>query len=161
MRLLTYAAIVCTAAAAPCDIFAGGGTPCVAAHSTTRALFASYFRPLYRVQRLGDNATVDVKPRVAGGVADVAPQDALCHGAACVIAVIFDQTTNANDISPAAFHVHKVGTDKPVNASRDPLTLGGSKVYSAYFEGGMGYRNDRAVGTAVGERNDILSISII
>ena len=26
----------------PCDIYASGGTPCVAAHSTTRALFGSY-----------------------------------------------------------------------------------------------------------------------
>jgi hypothetical protein len=32
--------------AAPCDIYAKGGTPCVAAHSMTRALFASYAGPL-------------------------------------------------------------------------------------------------------------------
>ena len=29
-----------------CDIFATGGTPCVAAHSLTRALYASYDGPL-------------------------------------------------------------------------------------------------------------------
>ena len=33
----------------PCDIYAGAGTPCVAAHSTTRALFSSYNGPLYQV----------------------------------------------------------------------------------------------------------------
>ena len=26
----------------PCDIYATGGTPCVAAHSTTRALYGAY-----------------------------------------------------------------------------------------------------------------------
>ncbi|MFD0070261.1 arabinofuranosidase catalytic domain-containing protein, partial [Streptomyces sp. NPDC127574] len=31
----------------PCDIYAGAGTPCVAAHSTTRALFSAYNGPLY------------------------------------------------------------------------------------------------------------------
>ncbi|KAG5992685.1 Alpha-L-arabinofuranosidase, partial [Claviceps lovelessii] len=33
----------------PCDIYAGGGTPCVAAHSTTRALYKAYTGPLYQV----------------------------------------------------------------------------------------------------------------
>ena len=33
----------------PCDIYAAAGTPCVAAHSTTRALYASYSGPFYRV----------------------------------------------------------------------------------------------------------------
>ena len=31
----------------PCDIYAAAGTPCVAAHSTTRALYAAYNGPLY------------------------------------------------------------------------------------------------------------------
>ncbi|MEU6721290.1 arabinofuranosidase catalytic domain-containing protein [Nonomuraea sp. NPDC046802] len=38
-------------------MYAAGGTPCVAAHSTTRALYASYNGPLYRVRRASDNAT--------------------------------------------------------------------------------------------------------
>ena len=33
----------------PCDIYAAGGAPCVAAHSTTRALYAAYNGPLYQV----------------------------------------------------------------------------------------------------------------
>lgn len=32
----------------PCDIYAAAGTPCVAAHSTTRALYASYSGALYQ-----------------------------------------------------------------------------------------------------------------
>ena len=30
------------AAAGPCDLYFKGGTPCVAAHSMTRALYAAY-----------------------------------------------------------------------------------------------------------------------
>ncbi|WP_221891597.1 arabinofuranosidase catalytic domain-containing protein [Microbispora sp. KK1-11] len=40
----------------PCDIYAAGGTACAAAHSTTRALFASYNGPLYQVQRASDHS---------------------------------------------------------------------------------------------------------
>jgi hypothetical protein len=35
----------------PCDIYATAGDPCVAAHSSTRALYASYNGPLYQVLR--------------------------------------------------------------------------------------------------------------
>ena len=38
----------------PCDIYGAAGTPCVAAHSTTRALYASYNGPLYQVKRPSD-----------------------------------------------------------------------------------------------------------
>jgi len=45
---------------APCDIYAAAGDPCVAAHSTTRALYASYNnRPLYQVLRQSDGNAVD------------------------------------------------------------------------------------------------------
>src|SRR5215831_9412927 len=44
----------------PCDIYAAGGTPCVAAHSTTRALYASYNGPLYQVMRLSDSKTRNI-----------------------------------------------------------------------------------------------------
>ena len=50
----------------PCDIYAAAGKPCVAAHSTTRALYASYNGPLYQVLRQSDGKTLDigvVRPR--------------------------------------------------------------------------------------------------
>ena len=40
---------------APCDLFASGGTPCTAAHSTVRALYNSYAGPLYSVKRVGSD----------------------------------------------------------------------------------------------------------
>ena len=45
------------AAKCPCDIYAAGGTPCAAAHSTVRALYATYNGPLYQVKRLSDLKT--------------------------------------------------------------------------------------------------------
>ncbi|MEV4326968.1 arabinofuranosidase catalytic domain-containing protein, partial [Microbispora rosea] len=59
----------------PCDIYAAGGTPCVAAHSTTRALYGAYNGPLYQVRRSSDNATRDIGVLSAGGVANAAAQD--------------------------------------------------------------------------------------
>ena len=44
----------------PCDIYAAAGAPCVAAHSTTRALYASYNGPLYQVMRQSDGKTLDI-----------------------------------------------------------------------------------------------------
>ena len=43
---------------APCDLYAAGGTPCVAAHSTTRALFAHYNGPLFEVVRSSDKVAL-------------------------------------------------------------------------------------------------------
>ena len=56
------------AAGLPCDVFAEHGTPCVAAHATTRALFADYAGPFYAVRRLSDNATLNVSVLRPGGV---------------------------------------------------------------------------------------------
>jgi hypothetical protein len=49
-----------TSAQGPCDIYAAAGTPCVAAHSTTRALYAAYNGPLYQVKRASDGATTNI-----------------------------------------------------------------------------------------------------
>ena len=44
----------------PCDIYAAAGNPCVAAHSSTRALYASYNGPLYQVMRQSDGKKLDI-----------------------------------------------------------------------------------------------------
>src|SRR3954471_8257809 len=62
----------------PCDIYAAGGTPCVAAHSTTRALYGSYNGSLYQVRRASDNTTRDIGVLTAGGYANAAAQDSFC-----------------------------------------------------------------------------------
>ena len=58
----------------PCDIYAAGGTPCVAAHSTTRALYGTYNGPLYQVRRASDNTTKDIAVSVAGREMSVSGQ---------------------------------------------------------------------------------------
>src|ERR1700730_5920576 len=60
----------------PCDIYAAAGTPCVAAHSTTRALFGAYSGNLYQVKRASDGATTNIGTLTAGGYANAATQDA-------------------------------------------------------------------------------------
>ena len=44
----------------PCDIYAAAADPCVAAHSSTRALYAGYNGPLYQVLRQSDGKTLDI-----------------------------------------------------------------------------------------------------
>jgi hypothetical protein len=51
----------------PCDIYAAGGTPCVAAYSTVHALFSAYNGNLYQVERASDNATLNIGTLSAGG----------------------------------------------------------------------------------------------
>src|SRR5579862_6083936 len=85
----------------PCDIYAAAGCPCVAAHSTTRALYASYNGPLYQVMRQSDGKTLDigvVQPSAtqAGGYADAAAQDAFCANTYCWITTIYDQSGHGN-----------------------------------------------------------------
>ena len=85
----------------PCDIYAAAGDPCVAAHSTTHALYASYVGPLYHVLRQSDGKTLDigvVQPVAspvpdAGGYANAAAQDTFCANTYCWISTIYDQSS--------------------------------------------------------------------
>src|SRR3954468_11141745 len=74
----------------PCDLYAAASTPCVAAHSTTRALYAAYDGPLYQIKRQSDGAVKDIgvvppSGSDAGGYADAAAQDAFCSDTICLI----------------------------------------------------------------------------
>ena len=85
----------------PCDIYASAGTPCVAAHSTTRALFAAYDGPLYQVRRASTNTTTNIGPISTGGAANAATQNSFCSGTTCVITEIFDQSGHGNNLTDA------------------------------------------------------------
>ena len=144
-----------------CDIFqaAPEGVPCVAAHSTVRALYAKYDGPLYQVRRASDNETQDVPVLTAGGFANAASQDKFCADTDCVIWRIYDQSPNANHLDiapPGGAHEQE---DSPVNATREKLTVGGHEVYGAFFEGGQGYRIDKGNGVAQG--NDPETIYVV
>ena len=82
----------------PCDYYGAAGTPCVAAHSTTRALYSAYAGPLYSVTRASDMKSKTITTLVAGGFADAASQDAFCKATDCTVEIIFDQSPKGNDL---------------------------------------------------------------
>jgi len=136
----------------PCDLLAST-TPCVAAISTTRALYGAYAGPLYEVTRASDKKQMDIG-LVRGGYANTAAQDKFCSGTTCTITKIYDQTPNNNDLTPAppggaAKGPGPDGYDAPAVANALPAMVGGHKVYGIAILPGMGYRNDTAKGTAV------------
>jgi hypothetical protein len=145
----------------PCDIYAAGGDPCVAAHSTTRALYASYNGPLYQVLRQSDRKTLDIgvvqpKGSDAGGYANAAAQDAFCANTYCWITTIYDQSGKHNDLTqpPRGGYSGPAmgGYDNIPVADMAPITVMGHKVYGVFIEPGMGLREDDAKGTAVDDQ---------
>ena len=83
----------------PCDIFESGATPCVAAHSMMRALYAAYSGPIYQVIRASDNTSLDIKTIAPGGPANAAAQDTFCKGTSCIVAQFYDQSPHGNHIA--------------------------------------------------------------
>jgi non-reducing end alpha-L-arabinofuranosidase len=150
--------------AGPCDIYAAAGDPCVAAHSTTRALYSSYKGPLYQVLRQSDGKTLDigvVQPVAspvpdAGGYADADAQDKFCANTYCWISKIYDQSPKHNDLTQAprgGFSGPALGglNNLPL-ADMAPITIMGHKAYGVFIEPGMGLRQNDVKGTAVDDQ---------
>jgi hypothetical protein len=145
----------------PCDIYAAASAPCVAAHSTTRALYASYNGLLYQVLRQSDGTTLDVgvvpaTASDAGGYANAAAQDAFCANTYCWISKIYDQSPKHNDLIQAprgGFSGPAMGgfNNLPV-ADLAPITIMGHKAYGAFIAPGQGLRQNDAKGTAVDDQ---------
>ncbi|KAI1262864.1 alpha-L-arabinofuranosidase B [Xylariaceae sp. FL1019] len=142
------------ATAGPCDIFASGGTPCVAAHSTTRALYSDYSGPLYQVLR-SDGSTKDIGVCSQSGSADISSQYAFCARSACLISKglpltirkIYDQSGNDNDLTAApsggnAVGLGIAGSDQLADASAAQVMVNGRPAHGVYVSPGVGYRND-------------------
>ncbi|KAM0722106.1 hypothetical protein Q7P37_001547 [Cladosporium fusiforme] len=153
---LATVAVISLANAGPCDIYASGNTPCVAAHSTTRALYNAYNGRLYQVKRDSDGATTDIKALTAGGVANAASQDSFCAGTTCLISIIYDQSGRNNHLAQAppggaASGPEANGYDNLASATGAPVTLNGQKAYGVFISPGTGYRNNAVSGTAKGD----------
>ena len=137
-----------------CDIYAAGGTPCIGAHSTTRALFASYNGPLYQVQRTSDKAYTDIGLLSAGGYANAATQDSFCANTSCTITKIYDQSSNHNDMPISWGGYWKGpgvnGADVGADAKALPVTVGGHAAYGVKVSPGVGYRVDNAKNAPTG-----------
>lgn len=148
----------------PCDIYATAGAPCVAAHSTTRALYGTYDGPLYQVMRRSDKKTLDIGvvrssssiSSFAGGYADASSQDKFCADTICWITKIYDQSPKRNDLIQAprgGFNGPALGgfNNLPI-ADMAPVTIMGHKVYGVFIEPGMGLRLNDVKGTAVDDQ---------
>ncbi|MDG4821714.1 arabinofuranosidase catalytic domain-containing protein [Asanoa sp. WMMD1127] len=129
--------------AGPCDIYASGGTPCIAAHSTVRALYGAYNGNLYQVRRSSDNSTRNIGVRSAGGTANAASQDSFCGGTTCVVTVVYDQSGRGNDLWYQGSSVVPGSTQsRPAIATSESLTIGGNAAYSLYINPGNSYWRD-------------------
>lgn len=133
-----------------CDILETAGTPCVAAHSVVRVLYANYSGPLYRILRESDHAGLDIGAHYSG-FAKADEQDTFCNHTSCFILRIFDQSPQRNHLDTAPAGGACRFPLSPVNASRHQISVGGNFAYGAYFEGKMGYRIDHTSGVATGD----------
>jgi hypothetical protein len=137
----------------PCDIYAAAKTPCVAAHSTVRSLYAKYSAALYEVKRASDNTTRNIG-LLADGYANAATQDAFCASTTCIITRIYDQSPRHNDLAIASGGHYKGagpnGSDLGAAADALPVAAGGHQVYGVSISPGMGYRNNHTSRVAVG-----------
>jgi len=149
-----------SSAGGACDVYARGGTPCVAAYATTRALYSAYSGNLYQVRR-PDGKTLDIKPVAAGGTADAASQDAFCTVAgACRISILYDQSGKGNHLTKAPGGNKDYGPygDSEAVADALPIQMNGKKVYGVHITPGswtapgqVGYRNTATNGIAKGD----------
>lgn len=135
----------------PCDIYATGATPCVAAHSTVRALYGSYNGPLYQVRRKSDGKTMDVGVLKPGGFANSAAQDSFLSGTTGTISIIYDQSPKGNNLTLAPGG-QRGTADVEANATALMLKVGSHAVYAVYVTAGVAYRNDKAVSVATGDQ---------
>ncbi|MFD2422726.1 arabinofuranosidase catalytic domain-containing protein [Amycolatopsis pigmentata] len=135
------------ASSLPCDIYAAAGTPCVAAHSTARALYSGYNGSLYQVRRASDGATAEIGLLSPGGYANAVSQDTFCAHTSCLITVVHDQSPQHNDLT-----IEGPGTaggqDSGANAAALTAVAGGHKVFGVYIAPTTGYRHYVGAGVA-------------
>jgi hypothetical protein len=130
------------AATGPCDIYKEGGTTCIAAHSTVRALFAAYEGPLYQLKRNSDNTTKDITPISAGGPANGNAQDDFCKNTSCFITKVYDQSGKGNTLESQTSESSMGGRDNPTAAGTETFMLAGKKVYALYIKPANSFWHD-------------------
>ncbi|KAF2163466.1 carbohydrate-binding module family 42 protein [Zasmidium cellare ATCC 36951] len=111
------------------------------------SLFDSYNDPLYQIKRGSDNQTLPIYPLQAGGIANASAQDSFCANTTCVISIIYDQTSNGNNLTQAppgsaAKGPNPGGLDDLVLAAGAPITVNGQKAYGVFIQPNSGYRID-------------------
>jgi hypothetical protein len=136
--------------AGPCDIYQAANTPCVAAHSTVRALYGAYNGSLYQVRK--GSSTKDI-PVGADGYVDISVQDTFCSGGACTISIIYDQSPSKNDLTKSGPALWLPNGGSEAKATDGKISVGGHTAYGIYVDNsggstGVGYRNNATKGLA-------------
>lgn len=138
------------AAKCPCDVYKDGGTPCVAAHSTVRALYEAYDGRLYQIRRNSDNKTIDIGVLKPGGYANFAAVDSFLRGTNGTVSIIYDQSEKKNDLTKSLWGSAATYALKETPANRIKDTISGHPVYPLATDPGEGYRNNNTNGVATG-----------
>ncbi|HEY4103510.1 MAG TPA: arabinofuranosidase catalytic domain-containing protein [Polyangiaceae bacterium] len=108
----------------PGDIAVAAGTPMVAAHSVTRAMYAAYNGKLFQVYRPTDMKTQDINTTGAGGLVDLNALNTFCANTTCTVSKLYDQSGNGNDMSQtAAGSRPTVGFWTASNGSKYPIIV--------------------------------------
>jgi hypothetical protein len=126
----------------PCDIYTFYGTPCVGAYSMTRAMYADYAGPLYRVQRASDGTATDVGLLAGGGIVNAAAQDSFCAATACTVTELYDQSPQGNSLTVAPGGGAVSTPDHGADATALPISVGGKEAYGLDITPGTGYRDN-------------------
>jgi hypothetical protein len=116
-----------------------------------RALYAAYDGNLYQVTRASDNTPKDIGVLTAGGFADSATQDTFCTGTTCTITIIYDQSSNKNNLTQAPLGQRNTTPPKEADATALQFTISGHTVYGVHIPVGYGYRIDKTTGVATGD----------
>ena len=149
----------------PCDIYqaASPPTPCAAAHSTVRALYAGYTGPLYQLRKKSDSSTKDV-PVGAGGFVDISVHNSFCpSGTACTISVIYDQSPNMNDLKKSGTALWLKNGGNEADASLGKITVSGHVAHGIYVDNDgstakdVAYRNNATKGMATGDQPEAMN----
>lgn len=137
----------------PCDIVdknSADSAVCVAAHSTTRAMYRRYKGPLYQITS-SEGKTMDVYA-TDSGIAVGYSHKKFCSGKTCTISLIYDQSGNGNHLSIATAGGSYKFDDVGADAMADPLLLRNRLVYSVYVDSNpVGYRNDATKNVPTGD----------
>lgn len=160
-----------SAARGPCDIYGDAGQPCVAAYSTVRRLSMSYSGPLYQVrsgssaQNTGSGGEVHDIAQTSDGFADASAVDALCAETICTVSLLYDQSGHGNHLPVAKAGIPAGGAfaamdDFESSATKEPLMVGGHRVYPLAMEARQGYRLARQ-GDGIPRGTDPLSVYML
>jgi len=115
--------------AAPGDLAMSAGTPLVAAHSLTRAMYASYHGRLFQVRRGSDSKTQDISV-TSSGLVDLTSLNSFISGTTGYVSILYDQSGNGNDLPQAtAGNQPTIGFWSRADGTMMPMAVSVSRQY--------------------------------